>query len=608
MEINNNFIALSGASPGISTSLSNLSYTSFDGQRIYLNFDDIDSAGLEPSSGLQLRFSVTKKFGSSIAGTVTPTATFIDSRTPKTVELIFADADKLVDSSYDGSGIALTAQTVFVSYDATSFGTTIPKLSDNDTQKSFVASFTGVGITNLTKEARPPLFNYSTTSTDGSKVFVYYTEATPPILPTTSISGFAISQNNVGIAVTNAYVLDPTSATLGKIVVLQLASGIAVSDGTNPVSLTYLPPASNLFKIRDSTGTGLTYAVALAGVAVTNLTSETIRPTVVNTQTSVSGLSFVQVVMSEVTQPGASATGFSVYDVGLGQYKSIASVTDGPATYNGIDVIQYDLLISDGISPTDTIVLSYSKPSTNYITDQSSNLNELANFSNRAITNRRRGILPLSPGGLYSATAATTSYVSTNGSEIFLDFNLNKSYPALPGTGISGFQVFIDGQYSPVKSASTGSTGSDHNVKLTLYNKVAFGSSVEISLQNGNLQLFGGSGYGTIRNFEPVLILNNTAYDNFGFFDTKYWNTSLNNAETFGFTIEDDNVDVFVKSDFYPTASVIYDTRPPKGIVILNRNADDVDPGIKVHYFAGLGYSSITETQTDTLSDFSSPI
>ena len=157
MEINNNFIAFSGASPGISTSLTNLSYTSYDGQRIYLNFDDIDSSGLEPSSGLQLRFSVTKKFGSSIAGTVNPTATFIDSRTPKTLELILSSSDRLVDSSYDGSGIALTAQTVFVSYDASSFGTTIPKLSDNDTQKSFVASFTGVGITNLTKEARPPL-------------------------------------------------------------------------------------------------------------------------------------------------------------------------------------------------------------------------------------------------------------------------------------------------------------------------------------------------------------------------------------------------------------------------------------------------------------------
>ena len=606
MEINNNFIAFSGASPGISTSLSNLSYTSYDGARIYLNFDDIDSSGLEPSSGLQLRFSVTKKFGSSIAGTVTPTATFIDSRTPKTVELILADADRLVDSSYNGSGIALTAQTIFVSYDATSFGTSVPKLSDNDTQKSFVASFVGVGVTNLTKEARPPLFNYSTTSTDGTKVFVYYTEATPPILPVNSISGFAITQNNVGIAVTNAYVLDPTSATLGKVVVLQLASGIAISDGTNPVTLTYTPPVSNLYKIRDSTGTGLTFASALAGVAVTNLTAETTRPTVVNVETNqTSGLGFVYITMSEPTLPGTSATGFSVYDTVNGQYKTITSVTDANTTYNGIGVTQYDLLISGGITPTDILTLSYNKPTTNFITDQSSNANELGNFANRVIVNKRRGFLPLSSNGLYSATASTASYVGTTGTEIYLDFGLNKSYPALPGTGVTGFQVFINGQYSPVKSAASGTTGSDHNVKLTLYNKVGFGSSVKVGLQNGNLQLYGLSGYGTIRDFEPVLIQNYSSYDNLGFFDTKYWNDALNNAQNFGFELLDENVDIFVKSDFYPTASVIYDTHPPKGIVILNRNADDVDPGIKVHYFAGLGYSSLTETQTDTLSDFS---
>lgn len=606
MEINNNFIAFSGASPGISTSLSNLSYTSYDGGRIYLNFDDIDSSGLEPTSGLQLRFSVTKKYGSSIAGTVTPTATFIDSRTPKTVELILSDADRLVDSSYDGAGTALTAQSIFVTYDASSFGTTVPKLSDNDTQKSYVASFTGVGITNLTKEARHPVVNYSTTSTDGSKVFVYYTEATPPILPTTSISGFAISQNNVGIAITNAYVLDPSSASLGKVVVLQLASGIAVSDGSNPVTLTYTPPSSNLYKIRDSTGTGLTYALAFSGTAVTNLTSETTRPTVVNAQTNVSsGLAFVEILMSEPTIPGSSATGFSVYDVTLGQYKTITSITDSNTSYNGIGVTQYDLLISGGITPTDILTLSYSRQNSDYITDLSSNFNELSNFTNRAITNRRRGFLPLSPGGLYSATASTTSYVSTNGTEIFLDFSLNKSYPAIPGTGITGFQVFIDGQYSPVKSGSTGSTGSDHNIKLTLYNRVAFGSSVEVAYQSGHFQLYGISGYGTVANFEPVLISNNSSYDINGFFDTKYWSNALNNSETFGFEITDDNVDVFVKSDFYPTASVIYDTHPPKGIVILNRNVDDADPGVKVHYFAGLGYSSITETQTDTLSDFS---
>ena len=153
----NDFVAFGGTSPSITTTPSNLSYTSYDGKSIYLNFDDIDSTGLEPSSGLELRFSVTKKFG-AIASTVTPTSTFIDSTQPKTLQLILSTADKVVDSSYSGSGVALTAQTVFVSYDASSFGTSVPKLSDNDTSKSFVSSFTGVGITNLTKESNPPVF------------------------------------------------------------------------------------------------------------------------------------------------------------------------------------------------------------------------------------------------------------------------------------------------------------------------------------------------------------------------------------------------------------------------------------------------------------------
>jgi len=248
-DIRNTFIAFSGASPGISTSLTDLSYTSLDGKRIYLNFQDIDSTGLEPATGLQLRFSVTKKFG-AIATTVTPSSTFIDASSPKALQLILADSDRIVDFSYNGSGTALTAQTVFVSYDATGFGSTVAKLSDNDTQKSFVSSFTGVGITNLTKESNPPVFNYSTTSTDGTKVFIYYTEATPPLLPTTNISGFAVSQNNSGIAITNGYVLDPTSATNGKIIVLQLTEKIDSDDDTNPPTITYNTPTSDYFKIK----------------------------------------------------------------------------------------------------------------------------------------------------------------------------------------------------------------------------------------------------------------------------------------------------------------------------------------------------------------------
>jgi hypothetical protein len=94
-------------------------------------------------------------------------------------------------------------------------------------------------------------------------------------------------------------------------------------------------------------------------------------------------------------------------------------------------------------------------------------------------------------------------------------------------------------------------------------------------------------------------------YDNNGFFDPKYWNEALNNGTSIGYEIEDETTDVFVKSEFYPNASVIYDTVPPKGILILNRKSNDVDPGIKVHYFSGTGYSSITTEYTDTTTSYS---
>ena len=95
------------------------------------------------------------------------------------------------------------------------------------------------------------------------------------------------------------------------------------------------------------------------------------------------------------------------------------------------------------------------------------------------------------------------------------------------------------------------------------------------------------------------------AYDNYGFFDPIYWNNAINNGTSIGFEIEDETTDVFVKSEFYPNASVIYDTNPPKGILILNRKVDDVDPGIKVHYFSGTGYSSTTTEYSDTTSSYS---
>lgn len=428
-ENNPDFVAYSGSKPVPSTDTLTPSYTSYDGRKIYLQFDDADSTGLSPATGTHLRFSITK-INSGSATTVTPTSTAIETNAPKTLILNLSSADKTIDALYNAAGIVTSYQTVFVSYNASSFGTTVPKLGDNDSTRSLVDTFAGFAISNRTNEANSPVFLYANTSYDGLSVTATFREATPPLLPYTGISGFAISQSGIGLSVLTAYVKDPTSATDGKKVVISLSDRIAIDDTTNPVTISYTPPTSGGYlKLSDSTSLRNTVS-GFAGSAVTNLTEEIIAPTIISAYSNTGGTGrTVYLKMSERTLP-SSPSGFTIK---LNDVSKTFAATAGTTTYLSNVVTEYNFgLIGSTFNSEDQITINYSKPASNFVYDLSNNANPLASL-----------IDPLNVTNLVTDSVAPTlvtslSYVDRDGLNIYLKFTENASLPLLPSTGKIG--------------------------------------------------------------------------------------------------------------------------------------------------------------------------
>ena len=586
------FVAYSGSAPTpIAVGSTNESYTSANGTVLYVNFTDIDSSGLYPSSGIQNRFSVTKITAGS-AVTVTPTSSYVDTALPKTLQLTLSSANKVIDGLYDGAGIKTASQTVFLSYTDSVVGGfgTIPLLSDNDSVKTPVALFAGIGVSNRTSETIAPEFQYAYTSTDGSKVFAFFKELnSPPLLPTSGISGFTVFQSGTAVSVTSG---TATSTT----VQLNLASSLAIDDGSNSVTLTYAPPAVTSLRLRDSSGVGNT-VLAFSGAAVTNLTAETEKPFIVSaiTAQATAGTLFapylpIYIQMSEHTLPGTSATGFSVYVQGTG-YVATTVQSVGSTTYAGSGVTQYTISIPRStVSPSSVLELDYQKQSSDFITDQSANLNFLDSLSSRLrIQNKFNGsgtgyIAPLAPGDVLQYLASQ-SFVDTSGTDLYVTFNINREFATTPSTGISGFTVFVDGQVTPIKSAISLDNSFDEHVKISLYNRIFAGSAVSVAYKQGNLQGYLTAGYANLNAFEPQGITNNSTSQSTNLFDIYDWNDNINADITYEFDIDDDSNELYRLVNYYPSANVILDRKPPRGIAIINRGADQNETGIKIHKF-----------------------
>ena len=589
------FTAYSGAKPTPSTNPLNPSYTSGDGRKIYLQFDDADSTGLSPSTGTQLRFSVTKLYG-GLATTVTPSSTTINSAYPKTLILNLSSANKIVDAYYNTSGVAVSVMTVKVSYSTTAFGATVPYLGDNDNTRSLVDTFVGFGVSNRTIETNGPVLIGATSSYDGSTITTIFREATPPLFPYSGIAGFAVSQAGIGITITSAYVLDPTSATNGKKVVLNLSSPLAIDTGSNAVTLSYITPSANI--LTDSTLLR-NQAVAFSGFAVSNITAETTKPYLISASTNSGSIGrTVFLVVSERTLPN-SPSGFTVYKNNASvSFASTASTT----SYLSNIVTQYNFgLIGTTFNNEDVITLNYVKPTSNFVYDLSANANTLDSLSSVLyVTN-----------SLTDVTAPTVKqascYVDKNGFDIYVVFDEYSSPPLLPASAISGFRVFVNGAASPTKTAvAINNTQNNNQVKISLYSKIHKNDIVTIGYRQDSpttAYSLRDSSNNYVASFRPLTITNNTADNSSGFFDPLEWDANITLALSDGGNIGsgglssfgngDDFFDsfqeVFSKEERYPSASVILDTHPPYGTVMFNRNQYSDDPGIKIHEFAAFG-------------------
>lgn len=573
---NNNEVKIfSGSRPYPGSATGDTAYTSADGLKVYIQFIDPDSTGLYPSSGVQNRFKVTKILAGA-ATTVTPIATFVDSTKPKLLELQLSPSDKIIDATYSGVGTVYNYQFVNVSYNSAS-GLGV-SLSDNDATKSFVESFTGLGVSNRTEEANGPVALYAYSSTDGSNISVVFREATPPLYPYSNISGFAVTQGTNTVPITSAYVLDPSSDTLGKIVRINLADTLDIDNNSNPVTLTFVQPTSSVLKLKDSTSVG-NYAVEFGGLAVTNLTADLVKPVIIETYTDAIG-STVYVKMSKPTYPSSPGFGFTVYTNGIGY--TISSITASNDTYAGTGVSLYRLNLSSTFKNYDILELDYNKPSTNFITDQSKNLNNLDSLiSKLSITN----LVTASYPGSFNYFDSARSYVDENGLDIYVSLFISRLEPVVPSTGIQGFVVLVDGQAYPIKSAVALSRSFNEHVKITLYSRIHKDSTVQLAYRAGNLQESNGN---VITSFEPASFSNNSLYESSKYFDIFTWNDNLDNDIKYTFNIDSESNDLFRKVQVYPNANVILDTEPPKGIAIINRGTSS-NTGIKVHKFDAFG-------------------
>ena len=438
-------------------------------------------------------------------------------------------------------------------------------ITDNSVTPNPMLGFVAKTVANNTVETIPPTFSNAATNTAGTTVIVNLTENdSAPILPSTgSIPGFTLTENGVARVV--------SSAVKSGAKQVSLTMGAALNTGTT-LLLSYTPVSSSPYKLTDS-ATVPNAMLAFSGQTVANNTVERIPPTVVSL--TLDSATQLTITMSEACSP-SSPNGFVIVKDGA----SLGALTVTQPT-----TTTYRFVWSTAVNCENILYIGYAAPVSNRVTDLAGN--PLDNFYNRLVPNNLTDNI-----GPFNPVAST----SDSGKYIDVLFTENRTPPLTPDSSMNadGFLVHVNKEARVVLSAKRlGNTGAAaKTIRIMLIDPIRAGDSVALVYVQGGTNPVKDSA-GNLAAAFSINVANNALNDPLPFFNPIAWAISP--------VVDPGAADLFERRWGYPLASLVLDTTPPQGDVVLNENPNT--NGIAIHHFAAFSPTD-TESSGSTSGDY----
>lgn len=295
-----------------------------------------------------------------------------------------------------------------------------------DSYPTALGAFSATAVTNDSNLGRAPTFSSGVVDSAGTQVTVNFTCYDPPMLPSSSATGFILTSGGVTQTITSTSV---SGAAIVLNVAIPIGEGLAVTLQYAPGNVTDTYPAS---------------LAAFGPVAIANDSTHPVPPTFASGYINAAGTALVATFNISAGQtpmlPSSGMTGLTVKANGTTQTIASTSALSG-------DTVTINL--SAPVPYTDTVTLAYTPGN---ITD--SYPTDLAAFSATAITNNSNVGKP--PTFASAATDTTGLIVTVN----FICYDA----PMLPSSGATGLEVLVNG--SGVGISTTSASGSTQVLNL----------------------------------------------------------------------------------------------------------------------------------------------